>query len=286
MTQQELTEIVELTPDYLNPNADWSFYEDLAEKRGLRGCADRFMWNDLVDSTEILYDFLKNNPQTAQQYNNNIRTAVNSIFGNRISESTRLEIVSIMKRLVFKDSLSDGDFNPNNYSYPELYHGTGLGALKGIAKYGELLSERRLFDLGENVKTGERQLNRKKWMHTFISLSEIPYRALWHHADLDGIAYLCDFPVVFGFSKKRIDNLGSKEEIYEWHGDAEPREVCVRNELPMKCATHLFVPDKKMPETIDFAGKYDLRTVPIEALQKYCNHEVYLRKEIPEINGG
>jgi hypothetical protein len=263
----ELKEIVELTPDYQNVDVDFSHYERMAAREGETRRAGNLMWNDFVDSADMLYSYLKKNPSVSEKFDGNLVRIVDSVYGDKLNDQSKKGIVHTLRKISTLDALSD-DVGECDSELPDYFHGTGSGAFNGICKDEKLLSEMNLKEAGKIINSGEGYLNRKLGYHSFVSFSLNPARAINTHAYIDGISKIGDFPVVLGFDRSRVEGGKSFDEVYTFHADFEPEEVCVSDEVSMGAATHVYAPLFMKSKVDNFASKYDLKFVPIESLQK------------------
>ncbi|MDD5192484.1 MAG: hypothetical protein PHH54_06395 [Candidatus Nanoarchaeia archaeon] len=252
MANNELSKIIDLTPNYYRWDRDYREY-------------GRPAWNKFLVASELFYNFIKEHSEIAAQWGNNIQLTIDAIYNKKLSEGSKENMAKLIKKKVSQDSLSKENFDPSDYTYPDLYHGTGSQALNGIFKYGELLSEAKLQGLAIKVLTGERYWQVKRWLNDSISLTISPDIALDPHAYIDGISCFQDYPVVLGFAEERVNKTS-------WNDyDPEPGEICVKGRLPIETATHLFAPSKQIVELRYFIDKYNLNAVPLEALQTRCS---------------
>jgi hypothetical protein len=273
----EISDFVQLMPDYQNLDFDWSWHKKLASHRG-EDRVDRLLWNDLVDCSEEIANFLMQNPGQAERYGKEIKAMVNNIFPHLV-DNTRDDIVHAIKRYVSGTALTTSlpkewaDMTTSEILASDFYHGTGDKALPGIAKYQALLSEAELARRRNSVLTGENELGRLPRKNYFVCMTQWPSKAE-QYACADGVRRLDDYPVILGFSKEKIDALGKAHEIYGINMDMDGGEVSLIVPVPLSCATQAYAPLKKLDEVKRWSEKNGIEnTVPLELFLREIGHQ-------------
>ncbi len=157
MTTQELDLITGLTPDFFDDKYDDSWYKRMDKIFQIGDNGGRLIWNDMIDASEILYDFLIKNPEIVKRYNGHIDTAIKDVYRGRLSRLGIEAMAEQVRMRIFVIPTPQGktggiDVEEKNRGQKEIQDQvvrqglcTGCGACVGLCPYQACYEDRIVF---------------------------------------------------------------------------------------------------------------------------------------------